>query len=144
MTQYSTLGAASHQLEKAISLFLEGDHLCSVTLCGAAEELLGKLSKQAGHDVAVEYIAAYHAADFSATGEDMTRTEIISSLNRARNGAKHYTPGCDVLPIDWADSFTLLMRAIPMARELGIRTSSHDQFEEWQKSNKRMIDEYMS
>lgn len=143
MTTYTKLDAASHQLDKAINLFLEGDHLCAVTLSGAAEEILGKLSAAAGHDVAVEYIAALHGPEFAATGAPMTKTEIISALNRARNAAKHAGASEGEFAVDWADAMALLMRAIPMARELGVKTEQHQRFEKWREANAQMIDDYM-
>ncbi|MBK8384257.1 MAG: hypothetical protein IPL11_00655 [Candidatus Accumulibacter sp.] len=39
---------AVRQLDQAIRLFLEGDLLSSLTLAGAAEEILGKLCERAG------------------------------------------------------------------------------------------------
>lgn len=33
------------QLRRAIQLFKEGDYICSLTLAGAAEELLGRMSE---------------------------------------------------------------------------------------------------
>lgn len=49
----SKFEVAVSQLDQAIRLFLEGDHLSSLTLAGAAEEMLGKLSERAGKPVAV-------------------------------------------------------------------------------------------
>lgn len=48
------LEAAKHQLAVAIQLFLDEDYLSSLTLAGAAEEILGKLSMRAGKPVAID------------------------------------------------------------------------------------------
>ncbi|MDP9907944.1 hypothetical protein J2W27_000037 [Variovorax boronicumulans] len=127
------------QLDRAIDLFLAGDHLCAVTLAGAAEEILGFLARAAGNENAVDYIALYHGPEFAAAGEPMTKKDIVAALNRARNGAKHADAGGDTLAIDWADSMALLMRAIPMLRELGVRSGSHERFREWLVANTERI-----
>ena len=61
--QITKLEVAAHQLNVAIRLFLESDYLSSLTLAGAAEEILGKISKRTGMPVAVESIIQYHLPD---------------------------------------------------------------------------------
>jgi hypothetical protein len=41
--EITKLDVAVHQFNVAIRLFLDGDYLASLTLAGAAEEILGKL-----------------------------------------------------------------------------------------------------
>jgi hypothetical protein len=57
------LEVAVHQLDVAIRLFLSGDYLASLTLAGAAEEILGSLCKRAGKPVAIDFIVDYHLKD---------------------------------------------------------------------------------
>lgn len=133
-TTYTQLEAATAQLDQAITLFLEDNHLCALTLAGAAEEILGKL----GTPVAVDYIAAKHGPALAAAGEPMTREEIVSSLNRKRNGAKHANAPAwqgGSLTVDWRDSLCMLLRAAPMARALGVCTDAHERLEQWLRDN---------
>jgi len=88
--QMTKLEAAKHQLAVAIQLFFNEDYLSSLTLAGAAEEILGKLSMRAGKPVAVDEITRYHADDIDAAIPEGQRKAVLPSiLNRGRNQAKH-------------------------------------------------------
>ncbi|MFM0742254.1 hypothetical protein PQQ51_33975, partial [Paraburkholderia xenovorans] len=54
------LEVATLQLDMAIRLFLERDYVSSLTLAGAAEEILGKLSKRAKLDNAVDFVLNFY------------------------------------------------------------------------------------
>ncbi|HTD04360.1 hypothetical protein, partial [Undibacterium sp.] len=84
------LNVATIQLNAAIQLFLNGDYLSSLTLSGAAEEILGKLSERVGKPVAVDHIADFHLKDTDTSLSDKKRKDVILGiLNRGRNQAKH-------------------------------------------------------
>lgn len=142
MTRYSRLDLASVQLDKAISLFLNGEHLCALTLAGAAEEILGKLTNAAGNAHALETIAADMVPLLALQGVFTDAKEIYGHLNHARNGAKHLL-AADELVVDWPDSLVMLLRAVPMARELGARTTLQDELIEWMVANNRSIVAYL-
>lgn len=134
----SKLEAASIQLDRAIRLFFEGDWLCSLTLAGAAEEILGRLAERAGHEVAVRFISCYHANDGASeffTG--MNAQEIVNALNRPRNSAKHANdPQETSVDVTKIDALQMLMRAIPMGVALGLKTEHIARMHEWIEANR--------
>ncbi len=114
------LDAAKHQLIVAIQLFLSGDYLSALTLAGAAEEILGKLSMRAGKPVAVDEIAKFHADDIDASiPEEKRKGVILGVLNRGRNQAKHANDPAEThVVIDQTEPLQMIMRALPMAHNL--------------------------
>ncbi len=143
MTTYSKLNAAVVQLDKAIELFLTGEHLCAVTLAGAAEEILGTLSRRAGKPAAVDYIVDFHGPKSAETGELVSKKEMVDALNSARNAAKHADAGGDEISISDMDAVILLMRAVPMARQLGADTEHFHRLFIWYRDNGARIDAAM-
>ena len=141
MTRYSRLDLASVQLDKAIALFLDGEHLCALTLAGAAEEILGKLTNAAGNVHALEAIASDMVPKLALQGVFTDAKEVYRHLNHARNGAKHVLPA-EELVVDWPDSLVMLLRAVPMARELGVRTALQDELIKWVVANHQTIVAY--
>ncbi|MBV6320071.1 hypothetical protein [Duganella violaceipulchra] len=114
------LEAATHQLSVAIQLFYSGDYLSSLTLAGAAEEILGKLSQRAGKPVAVDEITQFHADDIDAAiPENQRKTVLLGVLNRGRNQAKHANdPEETHIVFDHTEPLQMIMRALPMAFNL--------------------------
>lgn len=133
IVEVSKLEAATIQLDRAISLFFEDDWLCSLTLAGAAEEILGKLSAREGNDVAVNFIANYHANDDG--GEffaGMDARQIVNALNAPRNAAKHANdPNETTVQVSMIDALQMLMRAVPMGFALGVKTEPMARLHEW-------------
>ncbi len=129
----SKLQVASHQLGVAIRLYLEGDYLSSLTLAGAAEDILGKLSERAGLPVAVEEIIQYHWNDTDPALPDNDRRRILLTvLNRARNAVKHANdPNEGDLELEQTYSLQMIMRAMPMALRLGLPPDGERQMAEW-------------
>lgn len=124
---------AVHQLDQAIRLFLEGDLLSSLTLAGAAEEILGKLCERACKPVSIEQIVAFHWDDTDPTLHDRERRKILLTvLNRARNAVKHAN-NPDEATFDLEPDFALqmIMRAMPMARNLGLPPSREAVMVRW-------------
>lgn len=126
MATISKLDAAMHQLNLAIDLFPAGDYLASLTLGGAAEDILGGLRKTADKPVAADFIADYHKKDVDpAVAADKRRGVIFTVLNRARNAAKHVNRADeDTVDVDQVHPLQMLMRAIPMCASLGVKPSS--------------------
>lgn len=114
------LDAAVHQLIVAMRLFFDGDYLSSLTLAGAAEEILGKLSMRAGLPVAVDEITRYHGDDIDTSiPEDQRKTVLLRILNRGRNQVKHANdPDETHVEIDHTEALQMIMRALPMAQNL--------------------------
>lgn len=116
------LQVAVHQLGVAIRLFLEGDYLSSLTLAGAAEEILGKLCERAGLPVAIEEIIRFHWNDTDPALPDNDRRKIILTvLSDARNAVKHANdPNEGDIVLEQTYALQMIMRAMPMARRLGL------------------------
>lgn len=115
------LEVATRQLDVAIRLFLEDDYLSSLTLAGAAEEILGRLSEKAGLLVAVDQIAEFHWDDMDASLPESERKRILLGvLNGPRNSAKHANdPEETEFDVDPDFPLQMIMRAMPMAHALG-------------------------
>jgi len=131
--QISKFEAAVRQLDVAIRLFLEGDYISSLTLAGAAEDILGALSQRAGKPVAVEQIATYHRKDTDqAISDEASKKVIFSVLNRGRNQAKHANdPNETHCDDDMIWPLQMIMRAIPMALNLGVSTANMGKMKIW-------------
>jgi hypothetical protein len=127
------LEVATHQLGVAIRLFLEGDYLSSLTLAGAAEEILGKLSMQAGMPVACDFIEGVHLKDTDASLSDKERKKIIRDiLNRGRNQVKHANdPSETHFDVEQIWPLQMIMRAMPMAKALGATPQGERDFLTW-------------
>lgn len=127
------LEVASHQLGVAIRLFLDGDYLSSLTLAGAAEEILGKLSERAGKPVATESIVAFHWKDTDQTKSDKERRKILLDvLNDERNQAKHANnPDETHFDVEQMFPLQMIMRAMPMARMLGASVPNEAEMVRW-------------
>lgn len=134
---FSKLQIASHQLDVAIRLFLEGDYLSSLTLAGAAEEILGNLSEKAGLPVAIKEITEFHKADTDpAIPEEKHQKTIASILNKARNAAKHViSPDDTEFVVEQMHPLMMIMRAMPMAKRLGLPPSGEADMVKWIKEH---------
>jgi hypothetical protein len=132
----SKLDAAAIQLEKSIELFLSKEYICSVTLSGAAEEILGELSKRAGIQNAVEFISTYRApGEVTDPLTNESPKAIIGALNHARNSAKHAHFFDEEVAIDVGEALMLLMRAVPMAQKLGTKSKLFAILDAWIKDH---------
>lgn len=125
MATITKLDVAIHQLNVAIRLFLDGDYLASLTLAGAAEEILGRLCERNGKPMAVDFIVDYHLKDTDQTLPEKERRKILLSvLNKPRNAAKHANdPNEATFDVDQAWPLQMIMRAVPMCASLGVKPS---------------------
>lgn len=132
-TTLTKLEVAVHQLDVALRLFLEGDYLSSLTLAGAAEEILGKLCERAGKPNAVEQIIAFHWNDINPALTDTERRRILLGvLNRGRNAVKHANdPNETDFVVEQVFPLQMIMRAMPMARSLGLPPSGEIKMAKW-------------
>ena len=131
------LEVAVQQLDQAMRLFFEGDLVSSLTLAGAAEEILGKLSKRAGQPVAAEQVAAFHMGDTDpALAEDKRKKVLFGVMNRPRNEAKHAKEEAEThFVVEETFPLQMIMRAMPMARRLGSPPSREAQMVRWIKEH---------
>jgi hypothetical protein len=113
----STLSAediAEHQLLAAIRLWREEDYLSSLSLAGAAEEILGKRLRKLGREPSFNQLRDLILALAQSEGEtapDLEKT-IGDMLNSTRNELEHYGGG-DSLTFDLrSDCLEMLERAI--------------------------------
>ena len=131
------LEVAVSQLNQAIHLFLNGEYLSSLTLSGAAEEILGQLCKRAGKPVSIEAIIAFHWTNTAPDLPDNERKKILLEvMNRARNAVKHANDPSETHFIVERDfPLQMIMRAMPMARSLGLPPSGEADMKRWIDSN---------
>src|ERR1035437_7687903 len=131
------LEVAVSQLSQAIRLFLEGDYLSSLTLSGAAEEILGALCERAGKPVSIEKIIAFHWEETdSALSDKERRNTLLQVLNCARNAVKHANDPAETHFIVEQDfPLQMIMRAMPMARSLGLAPSGESEMVRWIKNH---------
>ena len=100
-------GIAEVQLHQSIELFFDGDFISSITLAGAAEEILGKMlddnvinSKQELKDIIL------------SNRPDLDKKHVGSELNKYRNALKHYDKSMDLSVLkECLDKYAYLMIA---------------------------------
>ena len=124
---------ATRQLDAAIRLFLEGDDLSSLTLAGAAEDILGGLCKKAGKSNSMEAIATFHFLDTDPKLTDEERQKVLRDvMNRPRNEAKHANDASEThFVLEQLFPLQMIMRAMPMARALGSPPSREAEMVAW-------------
>jgi hypothetical protein len=108
----SKLDAARVQIDCAIEHFFNNDYICSVTLAGAAEDILGGLLKASGEQSPFEFLHAWYQETYNTKVSAREFSHQIA--NTARNWLKHSEDDArskyDVLE---QDSILMLMRAVP-------------------------------
>lgn len=112
---------AIHQLERAISLFIdEQDFICSITLAGAAEEIFGKiLAKNGKQSHLKEYIELYLGITNKILDLDKKEKDVSGERNKIRNELKHLCNENDVLIIN-SEAKDMIDRAINNMLKLNI------------------------
>lgn len=83
----SKLDAAQIQLDSAIDHFFQGDHVCAVTLAGAAEDIFSGLLQASGQQTPFEILHDWYQNQYNTTisKKDFSR----QMLNLGRNWLKH-------------------------------------------------------
>jgi hypothetical protein len=132
------LEAAEAQLERALTLYLNGtDYLSAITLAGAAEEPLGKMLERSGgkHSLHSESsaMAVVHLHLFD---EELEKKDAISHINIVRDWLKHFRDGSD-LEFDAKDkACEIIDRAIGnFVRLTGKESNQMQRFMELQRAN---------
>lgn len=108
----SKLDAARIQLDVAIDLFFEGDHVCAVTLAGAAEDIFAGLLNAAGEQSPFDFLHNWYQNTYD---EKVSKRKFSREmLNLGRNWLKHANEDTNTeFDIAERDSIMILMRAIP-------------------------------
>ncbi|MEJ1422113.1 MAG: hypothetical protein Q2484_16470 [Candidatus Sedimenticola sp. (ex Thyasira tokunagai)] len=92
---------AKQQIERAIDLFLhEQDYISSITLAGAADEVLGKMVDNSGVSSAYSGISSLMNGIHEELNRELYSNKEFNSLaNGARNHLKHLS-GAETVEID--------------------------------------------
>lgn len=144
MASISKLEAAKMQLDSAIQHFFADEHVCSITLAGAAEDILGGLLQHKGEQSPFEFLHDWYQQEYA---EQITKQDFSRQLaNAHRNWLKHAKEDAgSVLEITDMDSIMMLMRAVPCYYKLtGGHSTEMDRFNEYVRRNKDRIDAMMS
>ena len=107
----SKLDAARQQLEVACRLVQRGESILAVhTLCGAAEDILGRLAERANETSMFERMKAAAEDRFD---RPMSSKEVSDLINRTRNALKHANdPSEDPFNYNPDHGFIMLFRAL--------------------------------
>ncbi len=91
---------AIKQLKAAARHYNRGDYICSITLAGAAEEILGHIAKKRTRtnqlEVEIDYLGSIYEY-FS--GQKLSKKELIQKINNVKNQLKHNDSGDN----EWVD-----------------------------------------
>ncbi len=136
-TIISKLEIAQRQLDEAVTLFLKGDYVCSLTLAGAAEGIFAGLLNQKGNPSVVEEsfeaIQRIRGKIGLPVMGDKKNTEIFNQWNDARNKLKHHgKKESETVKLNLFDeAYWMLRRCIASTDMLGISIRNRDNFENW-------------
>ncbi|MBS1635380.1 MAG: hypothetical protein JST26_05610 [Bacteroidetes bacterium] len=98
MEKIHQIDIALIQLERACSLFFEGDLICALTLAGAAEEILGEIANKESKKLLGRgkgekgFNALNLEAGLMHDFFGVNYFDYIKDKNRLRNNLKHMTP----------------------------------------------------
>lgn len=108
----SKIEAARIQLDAAIDHFFNNDHVCSLTLAGAAEDILAGLLQAGAEQSPFEFLHDWYQKEYTVTYSKKDFSRRI--LNLPRNWLKHAKEDTETqLKISKQDSIMMLMRAVP-------------------------------
>ena len=134
---YHKVNVAIEQLEMALSFFPDGKcHVCSLTLSGAAEEILGMAVKIKGIENSLqESYKLYSNSSLSWINPPKTWAEFTTKgKNRVRNAVKHVKDNKDLtFNADIEDeALWMMVRAIDNYNKLGFHpTQLMHEFDNW-------------
>ena len=85
---------AVKQIKAAARHYKRGDYICSITLSGAAEEILGQMAKKRTkmNQLDREVIYLRNVYDYFH-GQKPTNKQLISKVNKVKNELKHNDSG---------------------------------------------------
>lgn len=92
---------ALKQLRAAAKLYKEGDYISSITLAGAAEEILGRIAEKRTGSKSLENEILYlnGLGEFLGKGK-IEKKKIINVINKTKNELKHNDSGVN----NWVDA----------------------------------------
>lgn len=132
---------AIEQLDKSIELFLkEESYICSLTLAGAAEEILGKAVRENGRESSIDEsfsISAYFEKAINEIRENKYnetefKKQYFTKANKARNELKHWVNSSDLEDNYKEHAKDMIIRAYRNCELLGIDlTDLMSSFNEW-------------
>jgi hypothetical protein len=129
---------AKVQLIKAIDLFVTEQFIPSITLAGAAEEILGKLLQHRGEaPILDESFAAIQDIRRTKIGlnvmDGKPKKEIVAGWNKARNNLKHHGETDEEFVVINAcdEAYWMIRRALANSKKLGVAIPNANDFENW-------------
>ena len=140
----SKLDAAQIQLDSAIDHFFQGDHVCAVTLAGAAEDIFAGLLNEEDLESAFQFLYNWYQKTYNKTVSKSYFSQQI--LNLVRNWLKHSDADTHTqIDITERDSIMMLMRALPCYFKLAnSHTEKMKRFYKYVKDNQKEIDKLFS
>lgn len=133
--EYSVIALAKEQLEMALEIFFEKRSMSSsITLAGAAEEILGKSLRSKHLDAVID--SNFEQASFfnkNLRGIPLDESKYVSGENAVRNALKHRSADKgDSISLDMESAACwLLVRALENANRLSISIERSDEFSNW-------------
>lgn len=115
MTKITRIELATKQLRSAIQLLNRRDYISSLTLAGAAEEILGRIAeKRTGINALISEKLFYEQLSKLIKQASPSREKIIRLRNRVKNELKHNDSGeDDILDHDFqSEAEDLIIAAI--------------------------------
>jgi hypothetical protein len=133
-THTTKIALAREQLEDGIALFLAERYVSSLTLLGAAEEILGRIIEAASgaHPLEADWQKANRIR--TALGHPhISKAELFRSFNAGRNKVKHHSPGqtLRVTHDRFGVAFMMIQRATSCADYLNLRYKGRTDYRAW-------------
>lgn len=92
---------AIKQIKAAARHYNKGDYICSITLSGAAEEILGRIAKKRTKTNQLEREVAYLRSVYEYfSGQKPSDRDLVQKINKVKNELKHNDSGDN----DWVDA----------------------------------------
>lgn len=134
--QYTKLGISQIQIDSAIDHFFnDKNYVCTITLSGAAEEILGNILRASGEN--------HVLAEIYDKDKGLSFAEFSSLANAVRNELKHSHQNPDPkskVRVTEADAGRMLMRAIGnFMRVSPLHSENMQLFYKWFSSNPEEI-----
>lgn len=138
------IDAARIQLDGAIDHFFNDDHICSVTLAGAAEDIMAGLLQAKGEQSPFDFLHDWYQREYCGNYTKIDFSRQIANL--PRNWLKHALEDSETqLNISRQDSIMMIMRAVPCYYKLVDKhTEKMKKFCHYVNSNSEAIDEWFS
>lgn len=92
---------ALKQLRSSASHYNKSDYVCSITLSGAAEEILGRIAKERTKTNQLDNEVGYLKSVYGyLSGHSISDKELIHQINKTKNELKHNDKGTNA----WVES----------------------------------------